>query len=108
MLLMSADFRGLLKKVGSGAHTHQDLTRSEAEQAARLMLMAEATPAQIGAFLIAHRIKRPTPDELAGILDAYQSLGLFCRIWVWLIPFRSLAIPMTGVTAATRWPRWWP
>ncbi|MGF1575209.1 MAG: anthranilate phosphoribosyltransferase family protein [Cyanophyceae cyanobacterium] len=74
---MSADFRGLLKKVGSGAHTHQDLTRAEAEQAARLMLTAEATPAQIGAFLIAHRIKRPTPDELAGILDAYQSLGTF-------------------------------
>jgi anthranilate phosphoribosyltransferase len=39
------------------------------------MLQAEATPAQIGAFLIAHRIKRPTADELAGMLDSWQELG---------------------------------
>jgi anthranilate phosphoribosyltransferase len=39
------------------------------------MLLAQATPAQIGAFLIAHRIKRPTGEELAGMLDAYDELG---------------------------------
>ncbi len=39
------------------------------------MLKKEATPAQIGAFLIAHRIKRPTSAELAGMLDAYYELG---------------------------------
>ena len=39
------------------------------------MLTQEATPAQIGAFLIAHRIKRPVPAELAGLLDAYAELG---------------------------------
>lgn len=72
---MSTVFRNLLKNVGSGAHTHKDLSRAEAETAARMMLLGEATPAQIGAFLIAHRIKRPTPSELAGILDAYDSLG---------------------------------
>jgi anthranilate phosphoribosyltransferase len=41
----------------------------------RMMLAEEATPAQIGAFLIAHRIKRPTAMELAGMLDAYDELG---------------------------------
>ncbi|MCS6943744.1 MAG: anthranilate phosphoribosyltransferase family protein [Geminocystis sp.] len=72
---MSAVFRELLKKVGSGAHTHQDLTRAEAALALKLMLEQKATPAQIGAFLIAHRIKRPTPEELAGMLDTYRELG---------------------------------
>lgn len=72
---MSHQFRELLKKVGSGQHTKKDLTRAEAAIAGRMMLTQEATPAQIGAFLIAHRIKRPTGIELAGFLDAYDELG---------------------------------
>lgn len=72
---MSRAFRELLKKVGSGTHTSKNLTRSEAAQAMTMMLTQEATPAQIGAFLIAHRIKRPTGVELAGMLDAYDYLG---------------------------------
>ena len=72
---MSNAFRDLLRKVGSGTHTGENLTRTEAAAATRMMLLAEATPAQIGAFLIAHRIKRPTGSELAGMLDAYTELG---------------------------------
>lgn len=72
---MSSQFRDLLRKVGSGTHTHTDLSRAEAAIAIELMLNGEATPAQIGAFLIAHRIKRPTIDEMGGILDAYASAG---------------------------------
>ena len=72
---MSDAFRELLKKVGSGVHTGKDLSRSEAATATRMMLLQEATPAQIGAFMIAHRIKRPTSEELAGMLDAYDELG---------------------------------
>lgn len=72
---MSHEFRELLKKVGSGSHTSKPLTRSEAEAATRLMLTQTATPAQIGAFMIAHRIKRPTAEELAGTLDAFAALG---------------------------------
>lgn len=72
---MSVSFRELLKKVGSGSHTGKNLTRTEAATATRLMLQQEATPAQIGAFMIAHRIKRPTAEELAGMLDAYDELG---------------------------------
>jgi len=72
---MSDQFRELLKKVGSGHHTKKDLTRSEAAIAGRMMLTQTATPAQIGAFLISHRIKRPTGIELAGMLDAYDELG---------------------------------
>ena len=72
---MSDEFRELLKKVGSGTHTGKDLTRAEAAAATEMMLNLIATPAQIGAFMIAHRIKRPTPEELAGMLDAYDRLA---------------------------------
>ncbi|MBD1876552.1 anthranilate phosphoribosyltransferase family protein [Nodosilinea sp. FACHB-131] len=72
---MSYEFRDLLKQVGSGSHTSKALTRDEAAAATRMMLTQTATPAQIGAFMIAHRIKRPTVDELAGTLDAYAALG---------------------------------
>lgn len=72
---MSQTFRELLKTIGSGVHTGKDLSREEAAIATRQMLLQEATPAQIGAFLIAHRIKRPSPEELAGMLDVYEELG---------------------------------
>ncbi len=72
---MSNRFRDLLRKVGSGHHTSESLTRTESADAARMILTQEATPAQIGAFMIAHRIKRPTGEELAGMLDAYAELG---------------------------------
>jgi anthranilate phosphoribosyltransferase len=72
---MSKEFREFLRKVGSGTHTSKSLTRQEAKTATVMMLEGEATPAQIGAFMIAHRIKRPTSEELAGMLDAYKFLG---------------------------------
>ena len=78
---MSDAFRELLKKVGSGVHTGKDLSREEAATATRMMLLQEATPAQIGAFMIAHRIKRPTSEELAGMLDAYEQLGPKLESW---------------------------
>jgi anthranilate phosphoribosyltransferase len=72
---MSIVFRDLLRKVGSGSHTSENLSRAEAATATEMMLRQDATPAQIGAFMIAHRIKRPTGEELAGLLDAYDALG---------------------------------
>ncbi len=72
---MSNAFRELLRKIGSGVHTGENLTRTESAAATRMMLLGEATPAQMGAFMISHRIKRPTGEELAGMLDAYEELG---------------------------------
>ncbi|MGB5896716.1 MAG: anthranilate phosphoribosyltransferase family protein [Geitlerinemataceae cyanobacterium] len=102
-------FRELLQKVGSGQHTKEDLTRTEAAVATRMMLRQEATPAQIGAFMISHRIKRPTAIELAGMLDAYDELGpkfaqetvLEKPIWVLGIPYdgRSRTASVTPITA---------
>lgn len=110
---MSNIFRELLKKVGSGVHTGKDLSRQEAATATQMMLQAEATPAQIGAFLIAHRIKRPTSEELAGMLDAYEQIGPmlqplsngngeFARpVTVFGTPYdgRSRTAPVTPITA---------
>jgi anthranilate phosphoribosyltransferase len=105
---MSQRFRDLLKKVGSGSHTSRPLTRDEAAEAGRLMLSQTATPAQIGAFLIAHRIKRPTPEELAGLLDAYADLGPMVMpieteqpVVVLGCPYdgRSRTAPVTPITA---------
>ena len=68
-------FKYLLGKIGSGSHTSRDLSRQESAEALEIMLKGKASAAQIGAFLIAHRIRRPTPEELAGMLDTYRNLG---------------------------------
>lgn len=105
---MSNIFRELLKKIGSGNHTGENLTRAEAATATKMMLLGEATPAQIGGFLIAHRIKRPTGEELAGMLDAYnqhgpklQPISSERRVIVLGIPYdgRTRTAPINVVTA---------
>lgn len=95
---MSNVFRQFLQKVGSGNHTGENLTRAEAATATKMMLLGEATPAQIGAFLIAHRIKRPTPEELAGMLDAYNELGPKLQPIAAGRPVIILGIPYDGRT----------
>ncbi|MFN7678368.1 MAG: hypothetical protein ACK5QW_07215 [Cyanobacteriota bacterium] len=70
-----ARFRELIGKVGSGEHTSTGLSREEAQEAMALMLSGRVDPAQLGAFLIAHRIRRPTPEELSGMLAAFQAEG---------------------------------
>ncbi|MBD2201406.1 anthranilate phosphoribosyltransferase family protein [Calothrix sp. FACHB-1219] len=105
---MSNLFRQFLQKVGSGNHTGENLTRTEAATATKMILLGEATPAQIGAFLIAHRIKRPTADELAGMLDAYNELGPKLQpiatekpVIVFGIPYdgRTRTAPISPITA---------
>ncbi len=96
---MSVKFRELLKKVGSGTHTHKDLTRQQSALATEMMLEGIATPAQIGAFLIAHRIKRPTGEELAGMLDTYTQFGgKLTKINNSQFPLTILGIPYDGRT----------
>jgi len=56
------DFRGLLAKVGEG----KALNLSEAERAFDIMTSGNATPAQMGAFLMGLKVRGETADELAG------------------------------------------
>jgi len=93
---MSHAFRALLRKVGSGSHTSESLTRQEAAAATRMMLLQEATPAQIGAFMIAHRIRRPTGEELAGMLDACDELGPQLQPIAAEHPVTVLSVPYDG------------
>jgi anthranilate phosphoribosyltransferase len=51
----------------------RDLTRSEARAVMDQIMSGEATAAQIGAFLVALRLKRETPDEIAGCAEAMRS-----------------------------------
>jgi len=69
------EFKTYLRKIGSGQFTGKSLTRGETKAAIKLMLKEEASAAQIGGFMIAHRIRRPIPEELAGMIDAYIELG---------------------------------
>ncbi len=56
------DFRGLLAKVGNG----QTLSIGEAERAFDIMTSGDATPAQMGAFLMGLKVRGETAEELAG------------------------------------------
>ena len=68
-------FRELIAKVGSGERTSTGLSRAEAAEALTRLLSGQVSDAQAGAFLIAHRLRRPQACELAGMLDAYGDLG---------------------------------
>ena len=68
-------FKNYLRKISSGEHTSRGLTRKESADALELILREEPSPIQIGAFMIAHRIRRPEPQELAGMIDTYLNLG---------------------------------
>jgi anthranilate phosphoribosyltransferase len=49
-----------------------DLTRDEARAAMDVIMRGEATPAQIGGFLVALRLKGETADEIAGFAEAMR------------------------------------
>ena len=49
-----------------------DLGREEARGVMNTIMAGEATPAQIGGFLVALRLKGETPDEIAGCAEAMR------------------------------------
>jgi len=54
------------------AVVREPLTREVAEAAMEQILAGEATPAQIGAFAVAMRMKGERPEEIAGMADAMR------------------------------------
>ncbi|MEC4682561.1 MAG: hypothetical protein VST70_02625 [Nitrospirota bacterium] len=62
--------REFIKKVGTGPHGVRDLSRSEAFEAADILLSGQATPAQTGALLLGLRLKGESGEEMAGFLGA--------------------------------------
>src|SRR5690606_25514091 len=61
-----------LKEVARGKRGARDLILDEAREAARLIVDGNATPAQIGAFLVAERIKTESEEEILAFAEALR------------------------------------
>ncbi|MEA5417346.1 anthranilate phosphoribosyltransferase [Synechococcus sp. BA-132 BA5] len=98
--------RELIAALGSGERSGRALSRAEASEALDLLLNGRCTDAQAGAFLIAHRLRRPEPQELAGLLDSYRQRGPRLaatqrRVLSFGVPFdgRSRSAPLLPLVA---------
>ncbi|HEY0954505.1 MAG TPA: DNA-binding protein YbiB [Roseateles sp.] len=67
------DYASLIKEVGRGARGARDLTRAQAEALFGEMLDGRVPDMELGALLIAMRIKGESADEVAGFLAAMQA-----------------------------------
>jgi len=65
--------RFFLREIGQGPRAGRDLTREEAAEAMSLILSQQATPAQVGGFLLVQRYKGETPEELAGFAEVVRA-----------------------------------
>lgn len=63
----------MLKLYLAKAVRREDLTAAEAEAAMQVIMSGQATPAQIGAYLIALRMKGETVEEIAGSARAMRA-----------------------------------
>jgi anthranilate phosphoribosyltransferase len=59
-----------IAKIAKGQRTAKDLTWDEAKQAMRALIEGQATPAQVGAFLVGMRFKIESVTELAAFTAA--------------------------------------
>ena len=84
----------LLKEVGRGKRGARDLTYEEASQAAELILTGAATQAQMGAFLVAERIKMESPDEIKAFIHALrQRIRPIQCLAAWIVPDLMMDAP---------------
>ncbi|MAD35758.1 anthranilate phosphoribosyltransferase [Tistrella sp.] len=72
----SPDFRALIARAADG----HALTREEARQAFRLMMGGEATPAQIGGFLMALRVRGETVEEITAGAEGMRAKATTVRV----------------------------
>ncbi len=63
----------MLKPFIAKAINRQDLAAAEAEEAMNIIMTGQATPAQIGAYLIALRMKGETVEEITGSARAMRA-----------------------------------
>ena len=66
----SPDLAGWIREVGRGPHAARPLDRAAARVLGAAMLANQVPPLELGAILIAYRIKGETLDELLGFMSA--------------------------------------
>lgn len=64
-----AELKPLIAKAANG----EALTRDEARNAFEILMSGEATPSQIGGFLMALRVRGETVDEIVGAVEVMRS-----------------------------------
>ena len=64
-----ADLKTFIAKAATG----ESLTREEARDAFGILMSGEATPAQIGGFLMALRVRGETVDEITGAVETMRA-----------------------------------
>jgi len=67
------DISPLISRVARGKHGSENLTQEEARAVFYQLLAPDADLLQLGAFLIAQRMKGETSNELAGFVEAARS-----------------------------------
>ena len=72
---MTDEFKGLIAKAATGAA----LSREEAARGFDTMMSGEATPSQMGALLMALRVRGETVDEITGAVTAMREKMLRVR-----------------------------
>jgi anthranilate phosphoribosyltransferase len=65
--------RAMIQRIATGPDLSKDLSEAEASYGMQLILNGHADAVQSGIFLIALRMKRETPAENRGILDAIRN-----------------------------------
>jgi anthranilate phosphoribosyltransferase len=75
------DWPSILGRLADG----EDLTRDEAREAMSAIMEGTATPAQIGAFIVALRIKGETVDEMTGLVEAMRDAAVRVDVGVTLV-----------------------
>ena len=66
----------MLKPFIAKAINRTDLSADEAQEAMNIIMTGQATPAQIGAYLVALRMKGETVDEITGSARAMRANAL--------------------------------
>ena len=66
-------------RADGAARPARSLDRARRGRSMGEIMAGEATPAQIGGFLVALRLKGETPDEIAGFAEAIRGRGLAVR-----------------------------
>ena len=70
--MTAVDLKPFLAKVAGG----QALSEREAEQAFSIIMSGDATPSQIGGFLMALRVRGETVEEIVGAVRVMRAKAL--------------------------------